>query len=94
MIFFLSNNNLTPLNPLSVCPSVRPPESPVGPKDPSPPSQRFKTYMKVKSYTGAVVIRLHYKHDMFTYINVSHKNTAMHCIISQFHTNIKATAPY
>ena len=57
-------------------------------------SQQFKTYMKVKSYTGAVVIRLHCKHAMFTYISVSHKHTAKHCIISQFHTNIKATAPY
>ena len=57
-------------------------------------SQWFKTYMKVKSYTGAVVIRLHCKHDMFTYISVSHKHTAKHCIISQFHTNIKARAPY
>ena len=50
--------------------------------------------MKVKSWTGAVVISLHCKHDMFTYINVSHKNTAMHCIISQLQSNIKATAPY
>ena len=58
------------------------------------PSQWFQTLMKVKSCTGAVVISLHCKHDMFTYINVSHKNTAKHCIISQFHTNIKATAPY
>ena len=57
-------------------------------------SQWFQTYMKVKYWTGAVVISLHCKHDMFTYIYVSHKNTAMHCIISQFHTNIKATAPY
>ena len=31
---------------------------------------------------------------MSTYISVSHKHTAKHCIISQFHTNIKATAPY
>ena len=56
--------------------------------------QRFKTYMKVKAYTGAVVISLHCKHNMFTHISVSHKHTAKHCIISQFHTNIKATAPY
>ena len=34
------------------------------------------------------------KHNMFTYINVSHKYTAMHCIISQFCTNIKARTPY
>ena len=58
------------------------------------PTQRFQTYMKLKSYTGAVVIRLHCKHDMFTYISVSPKHTAKNCIISQFNTNIKATAPY
>ena len=57
-------------------------------------AQWFGTYMKVKSYTVAVVISLHCKHNMFTYISVSHKHTAKHCIISQLHTNIKATAPY
>ena len=43
--------------------------------------------MKVKSYTGAVVISLHCKHNMLIYISVSHKHTAKHCIISQFHIN-------
>ena len=57
-------------------------------------SQWFATYMKVIPCTGAVVISLHCKHNMFTYISVSHKHAAKHCIISQFHTNIKATAPY
>ena len=54
---------------------------------------RFETYMIVKSYIGAVVISLHCKQDMFTYISVSHKHTAKHCIISQFHTYIKSPAP-
>ena len=44
--------------------------------------------MKVKSYTGAMVISLHCKHNMFTYISVSHKHTAKNCTFSQFHTNI------
>ena len=57
-------------------------------------AQRFKTYMKVKSYTSAVVISFHCKHIMFTYISVGHKHTAKHCNISRFHTNVKATAPY
>ena len=57
-------------------------------------TQWFETYMKVKYCTGAVVMSLHCKHKMFTYISVSHKYTSMHCIISHFHTNIKATAPY
>ena len=67
----------------------------IGQKSSQPPdwaTQWFGTYMKLKSYTGAVVISLHCKHNMFTYISVSHKHTAKHCIISQFHTNIKA--PY
>ena len=50
--------------------------------------------MKVKTCTGAVVISLHCKHSMFTYISVSHKHTAMHCSISQFHANIKHMPPY
>ena len=61
---------------------------------PSPTVQWFETYMKVKYCTGAVVISSHCKTNMFTYINVNHKYTAIHCIISQFHTNTNATAPY
>ena len=53
-------------------------------------AQMFETYMKVKSCTGAVVISSHCKHNSFAYI----KYTVMHCIISQFHTNIKATASF
>ena len=53
-------------------------------------TQRFGTHMKVKPCTGAVVICMHCKHTMFTYISVSHKHIAKHCIISQFHSNIKA----
>ena len=49
-------------------------------------AQLFETYMKVKSYTGAVVISSLWKHIILTYIKVSHKFEAMDYIISQFHS--------
>ena len=57
-------------------------------------SQWFQTYMKVKSCTDAMVVKLHCWHNMFTFINVNHKYTAMHGIISKFHTNIRAMSLY
>ena len=53
-----------------------------------------KIYMKVISYTVAVVISSPLKHKILTYIKVSHTYESMDCTISQLHIHTKVKAPY